>query len=342
MCPPASIPPIVELNEYSTDETIFKFLMQLQSGHTLPPNVISDVSPFQFPPSYLPADVWYFWSGSKTDTKIGFWRSKGEACELYKTSLIIGSRKTLEFYEGLAHDGQKTNWIMQEYTTTETYTNNQDPGALYRVFFVDECSGGDGHLSKGELLINNIDDVAGPSDVAEPSVVANQSPDQLLDDNVSDGDYLELDDLATPLSRTTSSADSSCMTMSMTSEELFDSDALLRELGDDIVDQEIQDSRIKLNLSAPAKLKQVVIQPTTLGSLDKVKESKPCSGQTSETNTTPEDKIATNEVDTPSPPSSPPSSSSNSSEGSSKEEKKNPANQSKKRKMMKYLCFLAF
>ncbi|KAJ0764837.1 hypothetical protein HanPI659440_Chr08g0296641 [Helianthus annuus] len=54
--------------------------------------------------------------------------------------------------------------------------------------------------------------------------------------------------------------------MKMSSEELFDLDALLRELGDDIVDQEIQDSRIKLNLSAPAELTQVVMQPTTLGS----------------------------------------------------------------------------
>ncbi|KAI3785539.1 hypothetical protein L1987_44658 [Smallanthus sonchifolius] len=334
MCPPAPIPPAVGLDEYSTDETIIKFLMQLKGGQSLPLNVLSEVNPYQVTPSNLPAGMWYVWSGSKTDTKNGFWRSTGEACEIYKTSLIIGLRKTLLFHEGPANDGQKTNWIMQEYTTTEKYTSKQDPRALYRVFLVDDSSSGSGHLSNSELLVNNIDDVVGPSDVA------NQSSDQLLDDNVLEGDFLELDDLAIPLSRTTSSADSSCMTSSMASEELFDSDALLRELGDDIVDQEMQDSSIKLNLSAPAKLKQVVMQPTTLGSIDNVKESKPCTGQTSKTNPTLENKSTSNEVDTLPPSSS--SSSSKSSEGSSKEEKKEHASRTKKRKMMKYLCFLAF
>lgn len=120
-----------------------------------------------------------------------------------------------------------------------------------------------------------------PLDVANqspetPLDLANQSPETRLDianrsPDLSDGDfvlrddYLELDDLAIPLSRTTSSADSSCMTMSMTSEEYFDSDALLRELGDDTVEQESKDSIIKLNLSAPAKLKQVVVPTATLG-----------------------------------------------------------------------------
>lgn len=77
------------------------------------------------------------------------------------------------------------------------------------------------------------------------------------------GDYLEMDDLATPLSRTTSATDSSCMTM--TSEEYFDSEALMRELEDDNGVQEIQESKIQLNLSVPSKLKEVVINTTTLG-----------------------------------------------------------------------------
>ncbi|KAK1433557.1 hypothetical protein QVD17_10468 [Tagetes erecta] len=177
--------------------------------------------------------------------------------------------------------------------------------------------------------------------------------DQLLDD------FLEINDLANPLSRTTSSADSSCMTM--TSEDFFDSDALMRELGDDNADQETQDSRVNLNLSAPATLKQVVMQQATLGSVDNVAESEPSAGQTSEKNPTPEIEHISNEVDKSAPPSSsssspppptssppllpPPSSSlpsSNGSEGSSKEEKKECANRTKKRRLMKYLCFLAF
>ncbi|KAL8230864.1 hypothetical protein R6Q57_000642 [Mikania cordata] len=342
MCPPAPIPPAVELSEFSTDETIINALLLIQKGFTLPKTVLHDVDPFQFTPSNLPAGVWYYWSRSKTDTTNGFWRSTGEACEIHKTSLVIGLRKTLQFCKGPADDGQKTKWIMQEYTTTDKETSKLDPRALYRVFSVDDISSEDGLISKNELLVKNGDDMAGPSDLANQP-----SSDQPLDVAVLGDDFLELDDLDTPLSRTTSFADSSCMTMSMTSDDLFDSAALLCELGDDTVDQEIQDSRIKLNISAPGKLKQVVMQPTTLGSLDNFKESKPCTGQTSKTNPIPENTSTSNEVDTPpaSPqpqPSSSPQPSSNSSEGSSKDEKKDRANRTKKRKIMKFLCFLAF
>ncbi|KAI3763428.1 hypothetical protein L1987_53887 [Smallanthus sonchifolius] len=60
------------------------------------------------------------------------------------------------------------------------------------------------------------------------------------------------------------------------------------------------------------------------GSIDNVKESKPCTRQTSKTNLTPKHKSTSDEVDTSLPPSSPPpsSSSTKSSEGSFKEEKK--------------------
>ncbi|MFS7999016.1 putative transcription factor NAM family [Helianthus anomalus] len=253
MCPPESIPPAVELNEYSTDESVFKSLMQIKSGSSLPSNVLSDVDPYQFTPSNLPAGVWYFWSGSKTDTENGFWRSTGETRET-RSSLITCWRKTLQFYEGTTSEGQKTNLMMQEYTTNDKCSDQKDPRALYKVFFTDAGSGS-GRLSDSEISVKNLDDVA------RRSTVANQSPDRLLGDYVSRGDYLELDDLAIPLSRSTS-ADSSCMTRSVTSEDLFDSDALLCELGDDNADH---DSRGKLNLSASAKLKEVVVQPTTLG-----------------------------------------------------------------------------
>lgn len=68
--------------------------------------------------------MWYFSKVTKTDAENGFWRSTGEACEIYSTSTIIGLRKTLRFYEGRAPAGQKTNWMMQEYTTTEKYSSN--------------------------------------------------------------------------------------------------------------------------------------------------------------------------------------------------------------------------
>ena len=77
------------------------------------------------------------------------------------------------------------------------------------------------------------------------------------------GDYFELNDLIDPGCHSSSSANSSCLTM--TSEECFDSIALLQELEDDIKDQEMKDSSLKYNLSTPAKSKEVVICPPTSG-----------------------------------------------------------------------------
>lgn len=370
MCPPASIPPAVELDEYSTEEVVFKSLIQFKKGCSLPANVISDVDPYQFIPSNLPDNIWYFWSGTKKDAENGFWKSMGEACEIYSTSATIGLRKTLQYFEGPTPDGQKTNWMMQEYTTTEKFSSKLDPRALYRVFLVDDSSGGSRQVSKSELLEKNIDGGAGPSAMANQSpdppsaVAANQSPDdrdcvsrgeylEINDlliplspttssgdwDYVSRGDYLEMNDLLIPLSRSTSSGDSSCMTMSMTSEDLFDS-ALLHKIGNDTVDQGSQDSRTKLNISAPGKLKEVIMQPATLGTLNSGEESKLLTGQTSKTSPPLENKpqdhkneSTSHMVDTSA------AASSSSSEGSPKEEKKDRA---KKRKMIKYLCFLAF
>ncbi|KAJ9567417.1 hypothetical protein OSB04_003383 [Centaurea solstitialis] len=287
--------------------------------------------------------------------------------------MITGLRKTLQFYEGQAPNGQKTNWMMQEYTTTDKYSDKreQDRRALCRVFLADD-KGGSGKLSESELLEKNMEGGTGPSATADtapdppsamadtspdppavadtavadtspdqPSAVANRSPDW-PPENIPDreyvlmGDYLELDDLADSLSHSSRSAESSCMTMTMTSEEeYFDPDALLRELGDDIVDQQVQDSSVKLNLSAPPKSKEVVMSPTTLGFCDDGKECKPSTTQTSITENEPGDdkkESTSNGINT----------TASSSSSSSSEEKKDRGGRTKKRKVMKYLCFLAF
>ncbi|KAI3767230.1 hypothetical protein L2E82_17318 [Cichorium intybus] len=355
MCPPASsIAPVPDLKKRFTNEAICKFLMQLKNGGSIPlENVLSDVDPYEYSPSNLPPDMLYYWPGKKKDLESGFWKSTGEACEIYSTPVVTCFRKTLEFYEGRAPHGQKTNWVMQKYTVTDKLISKPDPRALYEVFMVDESSSG--RLSKSQLLEKIMDDGAGPS------AMGDDSPDHLtgdfleLDDlaiplprtptsgDVGDyiprgggGDYLEMDDLAIPLSPTTSCTDSSCMTM--TSEEYFDSEALMRELGDDNGSQQIQESKVNLNLSVPAKLKEVVVNTTTttLGSLDSDKEQKPSTEQNSNVGPTsinePGGTSNANNT-TPSPSTS----------SSSKEEKKDRVNnRTKKRKVMKYLCFLAF
>ena len=69
------------------------------------------------------ADMWYLWSGKKTDAVNGFWKSTGEACEIYSTSTITSLRKTFNFYEGRSPDGKKNNWMMQKYVATDKFTS---------------------------------------------------------------------------------------------------------------------------------------------------------------------------------------------------------------------------
>ncbi|XP_024969072.1 NAC domain-containing protein 96-like isoform X2 [Cynara cardunculus var. scolymus] len=370
MCPPASVTaPAIELDNYWTDEVVCKSLVQFKSGCPLPLNVLPDVDPYECMPSNLPENMWYFCSGTKKDAEHGFWMSTGEACEIYSTSVFTGLRKTLQFYEGQAPNGQKTNWMMQEYTTTEKYSNKLDCRALCRVFLADDKRSSR-RLSESELLEKRMDDGTGASAMANtspdppsamadtspdpPSAMADTSPDQPSGmgnnrspdwppENIPDreyvlmGDYLELDDLAASISHSSSSADSSCMTM--TSEEFFDPVALMRELGDDIVHQEVQDSSVKLNLSAPTKLKEVIMDPTTLGFCDDGKECKPSITQASKTDDTPQNEPGDDRKEST---SNGINTTAAAAASSSSEEKKDRGGGTKKRKVMKYLCFLAF
>ena len=102
----------------------------------------------------------------------------------------------------------------------------------------------------------------------EPSLMTTTSQNPFLGndtemDCILRGDYFELNDLVDPVSCSSSSTNSSCL--SMTSDEYFDSMALLQELDEDITHQDITNSSVKFNLSAPVKSKEVIIHPATLG-----------------------------------------------------------------------------
>ncbi|KAJ0604285.1 putative transcription factor NAM family [Helianthus annuus] len=258
MCTSSCIPFVAE-NEYWTDEAIFMSLRDFKRGKPLPLNVTSDVNPYQYKPSILPADLWYLCSGVKKDAECGLWVQIGDACEMYSNSSILGSRTTLQFYEGRASHGRKTDWVMQEYRITERCDNGtKDHRALCRVFLAGDYKPPSTHCI-ADIGVNI-------SDNSDPNTVINVNSRR--HENTSDmdcilcGDYIELNDLIDPGSRSSSSANSSCLTV--TSDEYFDSMALLQELDKDILDQKIC---VKYNLSTPAKSKEVVIRPVTSVSL---------------------------------------------------------------------------
>lgn len=70
-------------------------------------------------------------SGVKKDAECGFWLETKAAREIFSNSVILGFRTTFQFYEGRAPHGQKTDWVMQEYTITEKCNNNTKVSTLF-------------------------------------------------------------------------------------------------------------------------------------------------------------------------------------------------------------------
>ncbi|GMP45074.1 hypothetical protein CsSME_00013735 [Camellia sinensis var. sinensis] len=140
MCSAVSVLPPAEIGLYWTDEQLVLHLEQiilgfftLQNG-----NVTGDINPYEHLPSNLP-DIWCFiCSEQKKASEHGFWKPRGEACEIFTNSNIIGWRTTLEFYEGRAPHERRTNWLMQEYSITQkqlhSNSNPKESGLLCRVF----------------------------------------------------------------------------------------------------------------------------------------------------------------------------------------------------------------
>lgn len=280
MSPPFSLPLAAE-NEYWTDEAIFTSLQNFKTEKPLPANVDSGINPYQYRPQDLPGDLWYFCSTVKKESDIGFWQETGEPCEIFSNSAISGFRTTLRFYEGNTAHGRKTDWVMQEYRITEKYkTNmNDDHRALCRVF----------------LAVEN-------------------SPEM---ECILTGDYLELNDLVDdPSSSSSSSTNSSCLTM--TSDEYFDSMALLQQLDDD---ENMKDSSIvKFNLSAHVNSKLVICPITTLSLKNESVDAKE-EGRNERTS------IGVDMI-------------TESSSSSEEEKKKENVIKTKKPKIMKFLCLV--
>ncbi|XP_059636406.1 NAC domain-containing protein 96-like [Cornus florida] len=300
MCPPAVSP--ADIAVYWTDAGLILSLEEIIRGCPLPGNVFADVNPYQCMPSDLPDGIWYLIrSEEKKDAEFGFWRTKGEACVIFTNSSIAGWRTTLEFYEGRAPLGQKTNWVMQEYWITHKgaceSSKPKESISLCRVFLCDgqspkhetrdkkggvENAGGN-HFNSIPSAVPNADNYSGEGHISKSQVKSRDGTRRSLtvgerlqelplenlaeDDYILRGDFLELDDLAGPESPSSSSDNSSCL--SFFSDERFDSSSLLQQL-DDEVNQELQGKNANFQFSVSASISRpnkMLMRPPTLGSL---------------------------------------------------------------------------
>ncbi|XP_018821574.1 NAC domain-containing protein 96-like isoform X2 [Juglans regia] len=282
------------LKSNCTDEELFLSFEKMISGSQFPSNVITDVNPFLYMPSNLPDGIWFFICSEEIkDNKVGFWKTKGNACEIFSNSVITGLRTTLEFYEGQAPHGCKTDWVMHKHRILQREpcegSKAKEANFLCRVFLGGEQS--QNHEMEQKLASSGIqsenyvhpaksvaaESSIGQSSTSKPQVIEDDStsrlalaerfPEPWLEnlpevDYLSGGDYMELLDLDNPASPSSSSENSSCVTMS--SDGCFDALALLQDLecGDSQKDVDL-----KFAVSSSLRPEEGVMFPPTSGSL---------------------------------------------------------------------------
>ncbi|CAI0425483.1 unnamed protein product [Linum tenue] len=279
MCPP-SLNPNAEIGFDCTPEEICSSLHKMMKGSPLPSNVVDDICPYIYTPSNLPADIWYLIEKSMDkdkETETGLWKVKGEALKLFTNAAITGWRSTLEYYEGQSPSVLKTDWLMQQYWVTETNLDGsskqaKESSSLCRVFIEQEhISHKREELDAQRLLVAaSSTNSSGSTSKAEVDRAA--VADQLADDLETDadcyarGDYLEMLDLDIPLFSSSSTDNSSCMSLS--SDEYFDSLALLREIESESIQESLQK-----NVAASCKPDEMILGPASPGSIVNIHQS---------------------------------------------------------------------
>ncbi|KAL1561522.1 NAC domain-containing protein 17-like [Salvia divinorum] len=100
------------------------------------PDVVSEVDVYKCDPEDLPVmsklqtgdRQWFFFSprdrhpkGARSNrvTGCGYWKVTGQDRAISYSSRIVGIKKTLVFYRGRAPKGERTDWVMHEYTLDE-------------------------------------------------------------------------------------------------------------------------------------------------------------------------------------------------------------------------------
>ncbi|KAJ6793164.1 NAC domain-containing protein 17-like [Iris pallida] len=125
--------------------------------------VVGDVDVYKWQPWELPDKSplrngdkqWYFFSprdrkypnGSRSNraTLYGYWKATGKDRSITHCSRTVGNKKTLVYYHGRPPRGERTDWVMHEYTLDDSElllllnnncnnTTNYDYSALYKLF----------------------------------------------------------------------------------------------------------------------------------------------------------------------------------------------------------------
>ncbi|XP_042495770.1 NAC domain-containing protein 17-like [Macadamia integrifolia] len=138
------------------DELVLYYLKRKICRRRLRDNVIGELDVYKWDPEELPAQSmlktgdrqWFFFShrdrrypnGGRVNraTRHGYWKATGKDRNVISNNRTVGVKKTLVFYKGRAPSGERTDWVMHEYTMPEEELQRcptrQDPCALYKVY----------------------------------------------------------------------------------------------------------------------------------------------------------------------------------------------------------------
>ncbi|CAN1235327.1 NAC domain-containing protein 17, partial [Linum perenne] len=138
------------------EELVLYYLKRKICRRRLRLNVIRELDVYKWDPEDLPGLAllktgdrqWFFFSArdhkypnggrASRATAQGYWKATGKDRNITCNSRNVGVKKTLVFYRGRAPNGERTDWVMHEYTLDEEELkrcpNVQDYYALYKVF----------------------------------------------------------------------------------------------------------------------------------------------------------------------------------------------------------------
>lgn len=315
MCSLIPVSPSHSIDYHAEDTRMFMHLESLmEGGGPLPVNVHMGVNPYSFPPEHLPSKMLYFFNSEDSKSfgrdkgveplDAGYWQPSrtSERCH------IMGTITSSDFYRGQAPHGDKTNWVMHEYRMDRKLLNLQGTSSLCRVFNhgeqihleenkeagIDEE--GDDFIKAALMSMldaeenNHMLDSTSNSHVVHRKeheclmVPENDLPSRRTIISVQDpngacdfiGDFFELDDLNG--SASSSSSSENTLIASITSDDYFDSEALLQELeAPTVSDTKQKNVSCQFNVSASRGLHQVVLRPPPSGRIS-------CNGRNSNNN----------------------------------------------------------
>ncbi|XP_062099558.1 NAC domain-containing protein 6-like isoform X2 [Humulus lupulus] len=332
-------------------------------------------------PSHDIERIWfYIMSKVEKDASFGYWRTEGEACKIFSNSSITAWKNTLEFFEGQAPHGYKTNWKMLKYWITWNVLskdNNVKECLLCNVFFVDEqksylgmpqkMARADMASQSTQSYVRRFENCTGQSSANKPQTSEDNEtgnresvPAILVDivpdiDYLSGGDFLELADLQIPPSPS-SSSDSSCVSMS--SGECFDALDLLADIeSEKPLDLVQNNAGSKLSVFVSSTPTKMVMHPAWTGTCKLQSEELNDKSMTGSaiSRKIPDEKVLKNPIENQKPELKIEGTSSTcrnrheslggnkaEEEEEEEEEDKREAHGRKKKLRKKYLCFMPF